>query len=171
MVCAWLNEVCSTRKYILSKEATALITSEHLKMMVIPICLENSPRRGREAPVALGKDGRAPSGPRAPSPTSSVAGKVGKLTFQVVGFGNLDLELVFSMTEYQHVWGNPGPEGECSFGRVGGLGSVAAASGGLCCRDCFKVFYVHKFRAVLGKNRLIFPGEKVEYGVTSLWGP
>lgn len=52
---------------------------------------------------------------------------------------------------------------------MGGLGSVAAASGGLCCRDCFKVFYVHKFRAVLGKNRLIFPGEKVEYGVISMW--
>lgn len=34
---------------------------------------------------------------------------------------------------------------------------------GLCCRDCFKAFYTHKFRAVLGKNRLIFPGEKVEY--------
>ncbi|XP_020949319.1 cytoplasmic tRNA 2-thiolation protein 2 isoform X2 [Sus scrofa] len=35
----------------------------------------------------------------------------------------------------------------------------------LCChysrRDCFKAFYTHKFRAVLGKNRLIFPGEKV----------
>ncbi|KAM9607912.1 LOW QUALITY PROTEIN: cytoplasmic tRNA 2-thiolation protein 2 [Trichechus inunguis] len=29
------------------------------------------------------------------------------------------------------------------------------------CRDCFKAYYVHKFRAVLGKNRLIFPGEKV----------
>ncbi|XP_015861402.1 cytoplasmic tRNA 2-thiolation protein 2 isoform X2 [Peromyscus maniculatus bairdii] len=28
-------------------------------------------------------------------------------------------------------------------------------------RDCFKAFYVHKFRAMLGKNRLIFPGEKV----------
>ncbi|XP_045389776.1 cytoplasmic tRNA 2-thiolation protein 2 isoform X2 [Lemur catta] len=27
--------------------------------------------------------------------------------------------------------------------------------------DCFKAFYVHKFRAMLGKNRLIFPGEKV----------
>lgn len=43
-------------------------------------------------------------------------------------------------------------------------GPVAAASGGLRCRDCFKAFYVHKFRAVLGKNRLIFPGEKVEWG-------
>ncbi|MBZ3872162.1 Cytoplasmic tRNA 2-thiolation protein 2 [Sciurus carolinensis] len=27
-------------------------------------------------------------------------------------------------------------------------------------RDCFKALYVHKFRAMLGKNRLIFPGEK-----------
>lgn len=49
--------------------------------------------------------------------------------------------------------------------RVGGLGRVAATRGGLCCRDCFKAFYVHKFRAVLGKNRLIFPGEKVKCGV------
>lgn len=97
--------MCATRKYILSKEATALITSEHLKMMVIPICLENSPRRGREAAVALGRAGRAPSGPRAPSPTCSVTGKVGKLTFQVVGFGNLDFEEVSSMIgEDQHVW-------------------------------------------------------------------
>ncbi|KAL0621711.1 Cytoplasmic tRNA 2-thiolation protein 2 [Plecturocebus cupreus] len=32
---------------------------------------------------------------------------------------------------------------------------------GLCCRGCFKAFYIHKFRAMLGKNRLIFPGEKV----------
>ncbi|XP_066569853.1 cytoplasmic tRNA 2-thiolation protein 2 isoform X2 [Amia ocellicauda] len=29
------------------------------------------------------------------------------------------------------------------------------------CRDCFKEYFVHKFRAMLGKNRLIFPGEKV----------
>uniref|UniRef100_A0A8B9Z6X6 Cytoplasmic tRNA 2-thiolation protein 2 n=1 Tax=Bos mutus grunniens TaxID=30521 RepID=A0A8B9Z6X6_BOSMU len=28
-------------------------------------------------------------------------------------------------------------------------------------RDCFKALYVHKFRAMLGKSRLIFPGEKV----------
>lgn len=40
-----------------------------------------------------------------------------------------------------------------------------------CCRDCFKAFYVHKFRAVLGKNRLIFPGEKVECEVIPLWSP
>lgn len=54
--------------------------------------------------------------------------------------------------------------------RMGGLGCVAAISGGLCCRNCFKAFYVHKFRAMLGKNRLIFPGEKVECGVTPLRG-
>ncbi|XP_062327898.1 cytoplasmic tRNA 2-thiolation protein 2 isoform X1 [Osmerus eperlanus] len=29
------------------------------------------------------------------------------------------------------------------------------------CRDCFKEYFVHKFRAMLGKNRTIFPGEKV----------
>ncbi|XP_043840138.1 cytoplasmic tRNA 2-thiolation protein 2 isoform X2 [Dromiciops gliroides] len=29
------------------------------------------------------------------------------------------------------------------------------------CKDCFKAYYIHKFRAMLGKNRLIFPGEKV----------
>lgn len=41
----------------------------------------------------------------------------------------------------------------------------------VCCRDCFRAFYVHKFRAVLGKNRLIFPGEKVVYGMTLLQSP
>ncbi|XP_075432907.1 cytoplasmic tRNA 2-thiolation protein 2 isoform X3 [Ascaphus truei] len=29
------------------------------------------------------------------------------------------------------------------------------------CRPCFKEYFVHKFRAVLGKNRVIYPGEKV----------
>ncbi|XP_015223492.2 cytoplasmic tRNA 2-thiolation protein 2 isoform X2 [Lepisosteus oculatus] len=29
------------------------------------------------------------------------------------------------------------------------------------CRGCFKEYFVHKFRAMLGKTRLIFPGEKV----------
>ncbi|CAF93990.1 unnamed protein product, partial [Tetraodon nigroviridis] len=28
-------------------------------------------------------------------------------------------------------------------------------------RDCFKEYFIHKFRAMLGKNRIIFPGEKV----------
>lgn len=26
---------------------------------------------------------------------------------------------------------------------------------------CFREYFVHKFRAMLGKNRVIFPGEKV----------
>uniref|UniRef100_A0A673V6Z2 Cytoplasmic tRNA 2-thiolation protein 2 n=1 Tax=Suricata suricatta TaxID=37032 RepID=A0A673V6Z2_SURSU len=38
---------------------------------------------------------------------------------------------------------------------------VVIRAGDAFCRDCFRAFYVHKFRAVLGKNRLIFPGEKV----------
>ncbi|NXD88254.1 CTU2 protein, partial [Halcyon senegalensis] len=29
------------------------------------------------------------------------------------------------------------------------------------CRGCFHEYFVHKFRAMLGKNRVIFPGEKV----------
>ncbi|XP_048371161.1 cytoplasmic tRNA 2-thiolation protein 2 isoform X2 [Sphaerodactylus townsendi] len=29
------------------------------------------------------------------------------------------------------------------------------------CKACFKDYFVHKFRAILGKNRCIFPGEKV----------
>lgn len=44
------------------------------------------------------------------------------------------------------------------------LGQVQPASLCFCYRDCFKAFYVHKFRAMLGKNRVIFPGEKVHAG-------
>lgn len=29
------------------------------------------------------------------------------------------------------------------------------------CKLCFKEYFVHKFRAMLGKNRVVFPGEKV----------
>ncbi|XP_048402379.2 cytoplasmic tRNA 2-thiolation protein 2 isoform X1 [Stegostoma tigrinum] len=29
------------------------------------------------------------------------------------------------------------------------------------CKSCFKEYFVHKFRAILGKTRLIFPGEQV----------
>ncbi|XP_048210908.1 cytoplasmic tRNA 2-thiolation protein 2 [Perognathus longimembris pacificus] len=42
-----------------------------------------------------------------------------------------------------------------------GLPVVVIRVGDAFCRDCFKALYVHKFRAMLGKNRLIFPGEKV----------
>ncbi|XP_028279731.1 cytoplasmic tRNA 2-thiolation protein 2 isoform X2 [Parambassis ranga] len=34
------------------------------------------------------------------------------------------------------------------------------------CRGCFKEYFVHKFRATLGKNRIIFPGEKVLLAVS-----
>ncbi|CAL8254108.1 unnamed protein product [Lota lota] len=34
------------------------------------------------------------------------------------------------------------------------------------CRGCFKEHFVHKFRAMLGKNRIIFPGEKVLLAVS-----
>uniref|UniRef100_A0AAX7SCS5 Cytoplasmic tRNA 2-thiolation protein 2 n=1 Tax=Astatotilapia calliptera TaxID=8154 RepID=A0AAX7SCS5_ASTCA len=33
-------------------------------------------------------------------------------------------------------------------------------------RLCFKDFFIHKFKAVLGKNRIIFPGEKVLLAVS-----
>ncbi|KAM4614366.1 cytoplasmic tRNA 2-thiolation protein 2 [Discoglossus pictus] len=32
------------------------------------------------------------------------------------------------------------------------------------CKSCFKEYFVHKFRAMLGKNRVVFPGEKVLLG-------
>ncbi|NWV34256.1 CTU2 protein, partial [Grantiella picta] len=34
------------------------------------------------------------------------------------------------------------------------------------CRGCFREYFVHKFRAMLGKNRVIFPGEKVLLAVS-----
>lgn len=34
------------------------------------------------------------------------------------------------------------------------------------CRDCFKDYFIHKFRAMLGKNRIIFPGERVLLAVS-----
>ncbi|XP_039947412.1 cytoplasmic tRNA 2-thiolation protein 2 isoform X2 [Hirundo rustica] len=34
------------------------------------------------------------------------------------------------------------------------------------CRACFRDYFVHKFRAMLGKNRVIFPGEKVLLAVS-----
>ncbi|KAG8563073.1 hypothetical protein GDO81_015920 [Engystomops pustulosus] len=29
------------------------------------------------------------------------------------------------------------------------------------CKSCFKDYFIHKFRAMLGKNRIVYPGEKV----------
>ncbi|XP_006008320.1 cytoplasmic tRNA 2-thiolation protein 2 isoform X2 [Latimeria chalumnae] len=34
------------------------------------------------------------------------------------------------------------------------------------CKDCFREYFTHKFRAMLGKNRLIYPGEKVLLAVS-----
>uniref|UniRef100_A0A672MFF2 Cytoplasmic tRNA 2-thiolation protein 2-like n=1 Tax=Sinocyclocheilus grahami TaxID=75366 RepID=A0A672MFF2_SINGR len=34
------------------------------------------------------------------------------------------------------------------------------------CRSCFKEYFIHKFRAMLGKNRVIFPQEKVLLAVS-----
>ncbi|XP_072492430.1 cytoplasmic tRNA 2-thiolation protein 2 isoform X1 [Notamacropus eugenii] len=42
-----------------------------------------------------------------------------------------------------------------------GLPVLIIRAGDAFCKDCFKAYYIHKFRATLGKNRLIFPGEKV----------
>ncbi|XP_074142308.1 cytoplasmic tRNA 2-thiolation protein 2 isoform X2 [Sminthopsis crassicaudata] len=42
-----------------------------------------------------------------------------------------------------------------------GLPVLIIRAGDAFCKDCFKAYYIHKFRAMLGKNRLIFPGEKV----------
>ncbi|XP_032245717.1 cytoplasmic tRNA 2-thiolation protein 2 isoform X1 [Phoca vitulina] len=67
-------------------------------------------------------------------------------------------------------YGDPAPEGPPPLrpGRelkcvkcTEGLPVVVIRAGDAFCRDCFRAFYIHKFRAVLGKNRLIFPGEKV----------
>ncbi|XP_061601325.1 cytoplasmic tRNA 2-thiolation protein 2 [Cololabis saira] len=44
--------------------------------------------------------------------------------------------------------------------------SVVIRAGDAHCRSCFKENFVHKFRAMLGKTRLIFPGEKVLLAVS-----
>ncbi|KAJ8417806.1 hypothetical protein AAFF_G00226490 [Aldrovandia affinis] len=42
-----------------------------------------------------------------------------------------------------------------------GIAVLIIRAGDAFCRGCFKEYFVHKFRAMLGKNRVIFPGEKV----------
>ncbi|KAG5849332.1 hypothetical protein ANANG_G00109090 [Anguilla anguilla] len=42
-----------------------------------------------------------------------------------------------------------------------GTAVLIIRAGDAFCRCCFKEYFIHKFRAMLGKNRLIFPGEKV----------
>ncbi|KAI3362619.1 hypothetical protein L3Q82_001623 [Scortum barcoo] len=42
--------------------------------------------------------------------------------------------------------------------------AIPQASSGV--QGCFKEYFIHKFRAMLGKNRIIFPGEKVLLAVS-----
>ncbi|GLD65193.1 cytoplasmic tRNA 2-thiolation protein 2 isoform X1 [Lates japonicus] len=44
--------------------------------------------------------------------------------------------------------------------------AVVIRAGDTYCRGCFKEYFIHKFRAMLGKNRIIFPGEKVLLAVS-----
>ncbi|XP_070617909.1 cytoplasmic tRNA 2-thiolation protein 2 isoform X2 [Erythrolamprus reginae] len=43
----------------------------------------------------------------------------------------------------------------------GGSPVVSIRAGDAFCKSCFKDYFIHKFRAMLGKNRCIYPGEKV----------
>ncbi|XP_042358638.1 cytoplasmic tRNA 2-thiolation protein 2 [Plectropomus leopardus] len=47
-----------------------------------------------------------------------------------------------------------------------GTAAVVIRAGDTYCRVCFKEYFIHKFRAMLGKNRVIFPGEKVLLAVS-----
>ncbi|XP_056291840.1 cytoplasmic tRNA 2-thiolation protein 2 isoform X2 [Pseudoliparis swirei] len=44
--------------------------------------------------------------------------------------------------------------------------AVVIRAGDAFCRSCFKEYFIHKFRAMLGKNRVLFPGEKVLLAVS-----
>ncbi|XP_019959121.1 cytoplasmic tRNA 2-thiolation protein 2 [Paralichthys olivaceus] len=44
--------------------------------------------------------------------------------------------------------------------------AVVIRAGDTYCRGCFKEYFIHKFRAMLGKNRIIFPGDKVLLAVS-----
>ncbi|XP_072247654.1 cytoplasmic tRNA 2-thiolation protein 2 [Leuresthes tenuis] len=44
--------------------------------------------------------------------------------------------------------------------------AVVIRAGDAYCRGCFKENFIHKFRAMLGKTRVIFPGEKVLLAVS-----
>ncbi|KAM8859952.1 cytoplasmic tRNA 2-thiolation protein 2 isoform 2-T2 [Spinachia spinachia] len=47
-----------------------------------------------------------------------------------------------------------------------GTAAVVIRAGDAFCGVCFKEYFIHKFRAMLGKNRVIFPGEKVLLAVS-----
>ncbi|KAM3917939.1 cytoplasmic tRNA 2-thiolation protein 2 [Leptodactylus fuscus] len=42
-----------------------------------------------------------------------------------------------------------------------GAAVVVIRVGDAFCKSCFRDYFVHKFRAMLGKNRVVYPGEKV----------
>ncbi|XP_071401442.1 cytoplasmic tRNA 2-thiolation protein 2 [Centroberyx affinis] len=44
--------------------------------------------------------------------------------------------------------------------------ALVIRAGDAFCSGCFKEYFIHKFRAMLGKNRIIFPGEKVLLAVS-----
>ncbi|XP_007575610.1 cytoplasmic tRNA 2-thiolation protein 2-like isoform X1 [Poecilia formosa] len=46
------------------------------------------------------------------------------------------------------------------------LAAVVIRAGDAYCRKCFRESFIHKFRAMLGKTRVIFPGEKVLLAVS-----
>lgn len=46
------------------------------------------------------------------------------------------------------------------------LAAVVIRAGDAYCRSCFRESFIHKFRAMLGKTRVIFPGEKVLLAVS-----
>ncbi|CAN9500142.1 unnamed protein product [Ophioblennius macclurei] len=48
----------------------------------------------------------------------------------------------------------------------GAPAAVVVRAGDSYCRTCFREYFIHKFRAMLGKNRVIFPGEKVLLAVS-----
>ncbi|XP_031694472.1 cytoplasmic tRNA 2-thiolation protein 2-like, partial [Anarrhichthys ocellatus] len=47
-----------------------------------------------------------------------------------------------------------------------GTAAVVIRAGDAFCRGCFKEYFIHKFRAVLGKHRVLYPGEKVLLAVS-----
>ncbi|KAG5269958.1 hypothetical protein AALO_G00187050 [Alosa alosa] len=47
-----------------------------------------------------------------------------------------------------------------------GTAVLIIRAGDAFCRGCFKEYFIHKFRAMLGKNRVIFPGERVLLAVS-----
>ncbi|XP_049926665.1 cytoplasmic tRNA 2-thiolation protein 2 isoform X2 [Epinephelus moara] len=47
-----------------------------------------------------------------------------------------------------------------------GTAAVVIRAGDTYCRGCFREYFIHKFRAMLGKNRVIYPGEKVLLAVS-----